>query len=58
MSTCETIFAPCAAFIPDFAAFCAALQTPRRCCLRVNTLWVTPETVRALLVSQGHEATP
>ena len=42
MSTCTTIFAPYAAFIPDFPAFCAALQTPRPCCLRVNTLRTTP----------------
>lgn len=57
MSTCATVFAPYAAFIPDFAAFCTALQTPRVCCLRVNTLRTTPETVRALLVSQGYSVT-
>ena len=58
MSTCETVFAPYAAFIPDFLAFCAALQTPRTCCLRVNTLRMTPEAVQALLVSQGYNMTP
>ena len=58
MSTCETLFAPYAAFIPDFPAFCAALQTPRTCCLRVNTLRTTPEVVQALLVSQGYHVTP
>lgn len=58
MSICETLFAPYAAFIPDFAAFCAALQTPRTCCLRVNTLRATPEAVRALLVCQGYQVTP
>ena len=58
MSTCETVFAPYAAFIPDFAAFCAALQAPRTCCLRVNTLRATPEAVRALLVNQGYNVTP
>ena len=58
MSTCETLFAPYAAFIPDFPAFCAALQSPRQCCLRVNTLRTTPEAVRALLVSQGYHVTP
>src|SRR5215475_718231 len=58
MSTCETIFASYATFIPDFSAFCAALQTPRTCCLRVNTLRTTPEIVQALLVSQGYTVTP
>ena len=58
MSTCETLFALYAAFIPDFPAFCAALQTPRTCCLRVNTLRTTPEVVQALLVSQGYHVTP
>src|SRR5436309_1788496 len=58
MSTCETLFAPYAAFIPDFPAFCAALQSPRQCCLRVNTLRTTPDAVRALLVSQGYHVTP
>ena len=57
MSTCEALFAPYAAFVPDFAAFCAALQHPRACCLRVNTLRTTPEAVRALLVSQGYAVT-
>lgn len=57
MSTCEALFAPYAAFIPAFAAFRAALQHPRACCLRVNTLRATPEAVRALLVSQGYEVT-
>src|SRR5262245_56709135 len=55
MSTCETVFAPYAAFIPDFSAFCTALQTPRPCCLRVTTLRTTPEAVQALLVSQGFD---
>src|SRR5215475_9421067 len=58
MSTCETVFAPYAAFIPDFPAFCAALQTPRPCCLRVNTLRTTPEAVRELLMKQGYSVTP
>ena len=58
MSTCETVFAPYAAFIPDFSAFCTALQTPRTCCLRVNTLRTTPEALQALLVSQGYDVTP
>jgi len=57
MSTCETLFAPYAAFIPNFSAFCAALQSPRTCCLRVNTLRTTPEAVRALLVRQGYDVT-
>jgi NOL1/NOP2/sun family putative RNA methylase len=57
MSTCTTVFAPYAAFIPDFPAFCAALQTPRPCCLRVNTLRTTPEAVRELLMSQGYSVT-
>ena len=42
---------------PNFSAFCAALQSPRTCCLRVNTLRTTPEAVRALLVRQGYEVT-
>ena len=58
MSTCMTVFAPYAAFIPDFPAFCAALQTPRPCCLRVNTLRTTPGVVRELLMSQGYSVTP
>src|SRR2546427_10540707 len=58
MSTCETVFASYAAFISDFSAFCTALQTPRTCCLRVNTLRTTPETVQALLVSQGYDVIP
>jgi len=58
MSTCETVFAPYAAFIPDFAAFCAALRLPRTCCLRVNTLRTTPAVVQALLVAQGYTVTP
>ena len=58
MSTCETVFAPYAAFIPDFSAVCTALQTPRMCRLRVNTLRTTPEAVQALLVSQGYDVTP
>src|SRR5262245_47245229 len=58
MSTCTTIFAPYTAFIPDFPAFCAALQTPRPCCLRVNTLRTTPEAVRELLKKQGYSVTP
>src|SRR5262245_59607900 len=57
MSTCAAVFAPYAAFIPDFAEFCAALQGPRTCCLRVNTLRATPETVRTLLRSQGYTVT-
>jgi len=52
------VFAPYAAFIPDFSAFCTALQTPRMCCLRVNTLRTTPEAVQALLVSQGYDVMP
>src|SRR5713101_1858378 len=58
MSTCETVFAPYAAFIPDFSAFCTALQSPRTCCLRVNTLRTTPEAIQVLLVSQGYDVTP
>src|SRR5262245_65426969 len=58
MSTCAIVFAPYAAFIPDFPAFCAALQTPRTCCLRVNTLRTTPGVVRELLMSQGYSVTP
>src|SRR5215468_8564684 len=58
MSTCAIVFAPYAAFIPDFPAFCAALQTPRTCCLRVNTLRTAPEAVRELLMSQGYSVTP
>src|SRR5262249_11088798 len=58
MSTCMTVFAPYSAFIPDFPAFCAALQTPRPCCLRVNTLRTTPGVVRELLMSQGYSVTP
>ena len=58
MSTCETTFASYAAFIPDFDAFCTALQTPRTCCLRVNTLRTTPAVVQALLASQGYHVTP
>src|SRR5258706_927774 len=58
MSSCETVFAPYATFIPDFSAFCTALQTPRLCCLRVNTLRTTPEVVQALLVSQGYDVAP
>src|SRR5215831_10206266 len=58
MSTFETTFAPYAAFIPDFPSFCAVLQTPRPCCLRVNTLRTTPETVRELLMQQGYSVTP
>ena len=58
MSTCATVFAPYAAFIPDFPAFCATLQRPRPCCLRVNTLRTTPEVVRELLMSQGYSVTP
>jgi len=58
MSICEAVFAPYAAFIPNFSAFCTALQTPRTCCLRVNTLRTTPEAVQALLVSQGYIVTP
>jgi len=53
-----TVFAPYAAFIPDFPAFCAALQTPRPCCLRVNTLRTTPGVVRELLIRQGYSVTP
>jgi len=58
MSICEAVFAPYAAFIPNFSAFCTALQTPRTCCLRVNTLRTTPEAVQALLVTQGYDVTP
>ena len=54
MSTCRTVFEPYAAFIPDLPAFCAALQTLRPCCLRVNTLRTTPGAVRELLMSQGY----
>jgi hypothetical protein len=54
MSTCETVFVPYATFISDFSTFCTALQTPRTCCLWVNTLRTTPEAVQALLVSQGY----
>ncbi len=57
LTTCETVFAPYAAFIPDFSAFCTALQTPRTCCLRVNTLRTTPEVVQTLLISQGYSVT-
>jgi len=45
------------AFIPDFAAFCAALQTPRPYCLRVNTLRTRPDAVRELLMRQGYNVT-
>ncbi|MBM3223673.1 MAG: hypothetical protein FJZ47_07735 [Candidatus Tectomicrobia bacterium] len=50
-----TAFAPYASFIPDFPAFCTALQAPRTCCLRVNTLRTTPEVVQALLIAQGYD---
>ena len=55
MSTCETVFAPYAAFIPDFPAFCSALKMPRTCCLRVNTLRTTPASVQARLEAQGYD---
>jgi NOL1/NOP2/sun family putative RNA methylase len=45
------------AFIPDFAAFCAALQTPQPYCLRVNTLRTSPAAVRELLMRQGYNVT-
>lgn len=58
MSTPEAVFAPYAALLPDFAAFCAALRTQRSCCLRVNTLRTTPEAVVASLTQQGYRVTP
>lgn len=58
MLACQTVFAPYAAMIPDFAGFCEALQTPRTCCLRVNTLRTTPEVVQSRLEAQGYEVTP
>src|SRR5262245_34860754 len=57
MSTCATVFAPYTAFIPDFASFCTALQTPRPYCLRVNTLRTRPAAVRELLMRQGYRVT-
>jgi NOL1/NOP2/sun family putative RNA methylase len=54
----EVFFAPYAAFITDFAAFCASLQHPPTCCLRVNTLRTTPEVVLAMLARQGYRVTP
>lgn len=50
-------FAPYASFIPEFTTFCATLQTEPVCCLRVNTLRTTPDTVRTLLSDHGYHVT-
>jgi tRNA (cytosine49-C5)-methyltransferase len=57
-SSRHEMFAAYADFIPAFPAFCAALQTTPLCCLRVNTLRTTPETVQSLLAQQGYQVTP
>src|SRR5919109_1510167 len=58
MPSSHEMFAAYAEFIPEFSAFCAALQTTLPCCLRVNTLRTTPEMVQALLAQQGYQVTP
>ena len=58
MPRSDELFAAYAAFIPDFPAFCAALQTEPTCCLRVNTLRTTPAVVQAMLATHGYHAVP
>ena len=58
MPSSHDLFAAYAEFIPDFTAFCAALQTAPTCCLRVNTLRTTPAVVQAMLRQQGYHVTP
>jgi NOL1/NOP2/sun family putative RNA methylase len=58
MPSSHELFAAYADFIPDFAAFVAALQRDPPCCLRVNTLRTTPEVVHAMLAEEGYRATP
>lgn len=53
MPSSAELFAPYQSFIPDFAAFRAALQAPVQCCLRVNTLRISPAALQERLVRQG-----
>jgi NOL1/NOP2/sun family putative RNA methylase len=58
MPSITELFSAYADFIPEFAAFGAALQTTPTPCLRVNTLRVTPAIVQGLLLQQGYHVTP
>lgn len=58
MSSSHELFAAYADFIPDFAAFCTALQADPLCCLRVNTLRTIPGVVQAMLAQEGYHAMP
>jgi NOL1/NOP2/sun family putative RNA methylase len=58
MPSHHELFAAYADFIPDFTAFCMALQADPLCCLRVNTLRTTPGVVQAMLAQEGYPATP
>ncbi len=54
----QRLFAAYADFIPEFAAFCAAVHREPLCCLRVNTLRRTPDQVKTGLEAKGYNVTP
>jgi NOL1/NOP2/sun family putative RNA methylase len=58
MPLSHELFATYADFVPDFPAFCAALQSEPTCCLRVNTLRTETALVQAMLAAQGYHTTP
>ncbi|MCZ6875225.1 MAG: RsmB/NOP family class I SAM-dependent RNA methyltransferase [bacterium] len=53
----QRLFAAYADFIPEFAAFCAAVHREPLCCLRVNTLRRTPAQVKTGLAAKGYNVT-
>ncbi len=54
MPRSQEFFATYADFIPAFPKFCETLQRAPACCVRVNTLRITPARVKTRLEAQGY----